>query len=312
MVETPYGSANGDDVRKIRLQLQAQQEYIQQLQQRIAAQSNKIEALEAQIQQLHAIIAQKDAEIEQYSQRLQEQRYYADEEKKVYGDKVHSLQKELNAKEKEIIQLKRLLTNLQSKEQTQPTPTEDSTINQYLEKLISYYKKPTSEQFVKSLQNLIKYCTSEGTLPHRVLGVLIKSKTPLTIEEIAQQLNESAANVQRAINQLLRSENVKKLGQGYICMSSDLIDVAPDQVDWSSASAEEIFKNLSSLIFTGADKDELIEAFTAARDRLMEIGALSPLTRHAMSQQIDKMKRYPIDINEIQTLIEKWKSEIKK
>ena len=312
MVESPYGNDNlGEDPRKMKLQVQAQQQYISQLQQRIAAQSNKIEELMAQIQQLQNIIAEKDAEIEQYSQRLQEQRYYAEEEKKIRNEKEHILQKQLNEKEREIRQLKQLLANVQEAPSVQSSSI-DSELHKYIEKMITHYKRPTTEDFVQALRGLLQYCTKNGTLEQRVLGVLLNSKVPLTIEEIAQRLNEHEAKIKQAIVHLVQEENVKKIGRGYTFMSSELVQAAPDEIDWSSASPEEIFNNLSALIYVGAEQDEIINAFTSARDRLMEIGALSPLTRHAMSQQIEKMKRYPINVEELQALLEKWKNEIKR
>ncbi|MHA1778978.1 MAG: hypothetical protein ACTSYN_05325, partial [Candidatus Heimdallarchaeaceae archaeon] len=218
--------------------------------------------------------------------------------------------KQLNEKEREIRQLKQLLANVQEVQPIQSSSV-DPELNMYIEKMITHYKRPTTEDFVQALRGLLQHCTKNGTLEQRILGILLNSKVPLTIDEIAQKLNEHETKIKQAIIHLVQNENVKKIGRGYTFMSSELVQAAPDEIDWSAATPEQIFSNLSALIYAGAEQDEIINAFVAARDRLMEIGALSPLTRHAMSQQIEKMKRYPINVEELQALLEKWKNEIK-
>jgi len=315
MVHNPFDDENStDDPRKAKLRDQAQQQFIAQLQQTIANQSAKVENFEAQILEINKIIEQKDSELENYSKRLEEQRYYHEEDKKSRKDREHELTKLLQQKELEIKKLKE--TPLTPQESHFP-PQEVSTsvvgnkVNEFVEKIMAYYRKPTDDVFVHSLQGLVKHCSSQGTIEQQILGVLLKSKMPLTEENIIQQLNSDIPTINRSLFRLVQQENIKKVGQGYVIISSDFAEMTDITQNWGSLAPEQIYENLLSVVYVGGSRDELLDAFAKARDALMEMGALTTLVTHEMSQHVDKIKKYPIETQELVEIIQKWKSSIK-
>ena len=313
MVHNPYDDANSsDDPRKAKLRDQAQQQFIAQLQQRIANQSAKIEELENHIQTINAVINEKNSELEGYSQRLEEQRYYHEEDKKSRKDREHELTKTLQQKELEVKKLKE--TPAPQMEATFPVVEATSVgnqINEFLEKLMAYYKQPTNDAFVLSIRDLIKYCGSQGTVEQQILGLLLQSEMPMTEEDLVQRLNADVPTVNRSLFRLTQKENVKKVGQGYVIISSDFAEMTDISKNWSSLAPEHIYENLLSVVYVGGSREDLIDAFTKARDALMEMGALSTLATHEMSQQVDRIKKHPVEIQELVDTIEKSKSMIK-
>ncbi|MHA1345544.1 MAG: hypothetical protein ACTSVO_04650 [Candidatus Heimdallarchaeaceae archaeon] len=315
MVHNPFDDENSsDDPRKAKLRDQAQQQFIAQLQQRIANQSAKVEELEVQILEINKIIGQKDSELEDYSKRLEEQRYYHEEDKKSRKDREHELTKLLQQKELEINKLKE--TPIAPQEPSFPTQEASTSVvgnkvNEFVEKIIAYYKKPTSDVFVYSLQDLVKHCSSQGTIEQQILGLLLKSEMPMTEESIIQQSNSDVPTINRALFRLVQQENVKKVGQGYVIISSDFAEMTDVTRNWGSLAPEQIYENLLSVVYVGGSREELLDAFAKARDALMEMGALTTLVTHEMSQQVNKVKNYPIETQELVEIIQKWKSSIK-
>ncbi len=315
MVHNPFDDENSsDDPRKAKLRDQAQQQFIVQLQQRIANQSAKVEELEAQMLEVNKIIDQKDSEIENYSKRLEEQRYYHEEDKKSRKDREHELTKLLQQKELEIKKLKE--TPVPSQESSFPaqeasTLVVGNKVNELVEKIMSYYRKPTNDIFVQSLQDLVKHCSSQGTIEQQILGALIKSEMPLIEETIIQQLNSDIPTINRALFRLVQQMNIKKVGQGYVIISSDFAEMTDVSLNWGGLAPEQVYENLLSVVYVGGSREELLDAFAKARDALMEMGALTTLVTHEMSQQADRIKNYPIETQELVDLIQKWNSAIK-
>ncbi len=314
MVHNPFDDENStDDPRKAKLRDQAQQQFITQLQQNIANQSAKIEELEAQILEIKEIINQKDSELEEYSKRLEEQRYYHEEDKKSRKDREHELTKLLQQKELEIKKLKEAPIPQESSFPAQEVSTSvvGNKVNEFVEKIMAYYRKPTNDVFVRSLQDLVKHSSSQGTIEQQILGVLLKSKMPLSEEHIMQQLNPEVPTINRSLFRLVQQENIKKVGQGYVIISSDFAEMTDITQNWGSLAPEQIYENLLSVVYVGGSREELLDAFAKARDALMEMGALSTLVTHEMSQHVDKIKKYPIETQELVEIIQKWKSAIK-
>ena len=315
MVHNPFDDENSsDDPRKAKLRDQAQQQFIAQLQQRVANQSAKVEEVEAQMLEVNKIIDQKDSEMENYSKRLEEQRYYHEEDKKSRKSREHELTKSLQQKELEIKKLKE--TPIPSQESSFPaqetsTPAVGNKVNEFVEKIMAYYRKPTNDVFVQSLQDLVKHCSSQGTIEQQILGVLIKSEMPLIEEKIIQQLNSDIPTINRALFRLVQQENIKKVGQGYVIISSDFAEMTDVSLNWGGLAPEQIYENLLSVVYVGGSREELLDAFTKARAALMEMGALTTLVTHEMSQQADRIKNYPIETQELVEIIQKWKSVIK-
>ena len=315
MVHNPFDDENSsDDSRKAKLRDQAQQQFIVQLQQRIANQSAKVEELEAQMLEINKIIDQKDSEIENYSKRLEEQRYYHEEDKKSRKDREHELTKLLQQKELEIKKLKEAPNPPQVSSfpaQEASTSVVGNKVNELVEKIMAFYKKPTNDIFVHSLRDLVKHCSSQGTIEQQILGALINSEMPLIEENIIQQLNSDVPTISRALFRLVQQENVKKVGQGYVIVSSDFAEMTDVTRNWGSLTPEQIYENLLSVVYVGGSREELLDAFAKARDALMEMGALTTLVTHEMSQQVDRVKNYPIETQELVEIIQKWKSAIK-
>ncbi len=315
MVHNPFDNENSsDDPRKAKLRDQAQKQFIAQLQQRIANQSAKVEEVEAQMLEVNKIIVQKDSEIENYSKRLEEQRYYHEEDKKSRKDREHELTKLLQQKELEIKKLKETpIPHQQSSFPAQEASTSvvGNKVNEFVEKIMAYYRKPTDDVFIHSLQDLVKHCSSQGTIEQQILGALIKSEMPLIEENIIQQLNSDIPTINRALFRLVQQENIKKVGQGYVIISSDFAEMTDVTRNWGSLAPEQIYENLLSVVYVGGSREELLDAFAKARDALMEMGALTTLVTHEMSQQVDRVKNYPIETQELVEIIQKWKSAIK-
>ena len=315
MVHNPYDSEDTtDDPKKAKLRDQAQQQFITQLQQRIANQTAEIEDLHQQISQVQQGTSLKDQELKEYSSRVEEERMWFERDKKARDDREYELQKLVQEKEVEIQKLKdaSATAQVQAMEvqsvQTQSLSIVTTQINDYIEKLMAYFQKPTNENFVQALQDLIEYGGSEGTLDQKILGFLLKADMPKTESEIVQTLLAQPQEVSKAIFRLEQKENIKKVGRGYSVISSDFAEMAEITQNWKSLSPEQIFENLMSVVYVEADKQELIIAFTNARDALMEMGALSTIKTHEMSQTIERLKRHPIDKNELAELLQKWNS----
>jgi len=312
MVHNPFDTEDStDDPRKAKLREQAQKEFITQLQQRIANQTAALEDLQKQIIDFNTVIAQKDQELVGYSKRVEEERLYFEQDKKARSDREYELQNIVKEKEKEIEQLKNI--------QVVPAPIPDIIVekkvdlsdptNDYISKMMSFFKKPTNEIFVDSLTNLIEHSGDNGTDEQKILGVLLKNEMPQTEEDIIQKTKLDPQEVNRALFRLVQKENVKKVGKGYVVMSSNFAEMADISQNWGGLAPEQIFENLLSVVYVGSNREELIEAFTKARDALMEMGALTTNKRHELSQLLEKIKRHPIESQELINNIQQWKSE---
>ncbi len=314
MVFNPYDSDDSnDDPRKAKLREQAQKEFISQLQQRIAVQSAKIEELDADIQKLNIVINDKDQELANYSNRVEEERMFFEKDKKARSDREHELQKNVQQLELEVEKLKQ--------EPSAPVPSIAATIestppiqaavsdktNDLIAKLMAYFKKPTNDAFVLSLRDLIEYSGKEGTVDQKILGLLLKAEKPLSEEHIIQELILDPNQINRAIFRLLQKENIKKVGQGYVVSSSDFAEMTDVTQDWRSLPPEQVYENLLSVVYVGSDREDLVSSFTKARDALMESGALTTLKTHEISQLIERIKKYPIESQELIDIIQKWK-----
>ena len=315
MVFNPYDSDDSnDDPRKAKLREQAQKEFISQLQQRIAVQSAKIEELDADIQKLNTVITDKDQELANYSGRVEEERMFFEKDKKARSDREHELQKTVQQLELEIEKLKQappapvqsIAATIESTPQVQPIISDKT--NDLIALLMAHFKKPTNDAFVLSLRDLIEYSGKEGTVDQKILGLLLKAEKPLSEEHIIQQLILDPNSINRAIFRLLQKENIKKVGQGYVVSSSDFAEMTDVTQDWRSLPPERIYENLLSVIYVGSDREDLVTSFTKARDALMESGALSTLKIHEISQLIEKIKKYPIESQELIDIIQKWKN----
>jgi hypothetical protein len=315
MVFNPYDSEDSnDDPRKAKLREQAQKDFIAQLQQRIAAQSAKIEELAADIQKLNIVIREKDQELANYSKRVEEERIFFEKDKKARSDREHELQKTVQTLELEIEKLKEqppapvqpIVAEIES-----PPPVKSTLpdrANDLISKLMAYFKKPTHDSFVLSLRDLIEYSGSDGTIDQKILGLLLKTEKPLSEESIIQQLMLDPNQINRAIFRLLQKETIKKVGQGYVVASSDFAEMTDVTQDWKSLPPERIYENLLSVVYVGSDREDLVTSFTKARDALMESGALTTLKTHEISQTIEKIKKYPVESQELISIIQKWKN----
>ncbi|MFW9852392.1 MAG: hypothetical protein ACFFDS_05595 [Candidatus Thorarchaeota archaeon] len=312
MVHNPFDTEDStDDPRKAKLREQAQKEFIAQLQQRIANQTAAIEELQKQIVDLNAVIAQKDQELTKYSSRVEEERLYFEQDKKARGDREYELQNLLKEKEKEVEQLKNrqipsapVAEVIVEKKDDLSDPTND-----YISKMMSFFKRPTNEIFVEALTNLIEHSGENGTDEQKILGVLLKEEMPQTEEDITQKTSLNPQEVNRALFRLVQKENVKKVGKGYVLISSDFAEMTDVSQNWGGLAPVQIFENLLSVVYVGSNREELVEAFTKARDALMEMGALTTTKRHELSQLLEKIKRYPIESQELIDTIQTWKSE---
>ncbi|MCG3221939.1 MAG: hypothetical protein H7641_11220 [Candidatus Heimdallarchaeota archaeon] len=315
MVFNPYDSEDSnDDPRKAKLREQAQKEFISQLQQRIAVQSAKIEELEADIQKVNIVITEKDQELVNYSNRVEEERMFFEKDKKARSDREHELQKNVQQLELEVEKLKQeppapVQSIAATIESTPPiqAAVSDKT-NDLIAKLMAYFKRPTNDAFVLSLRDLIEYSGKEGTIDQKILGLLLKAEKPLTEEHIIQELILDPNQINRAVFRLIQKENIKKVGQGYVVSSSDFAEMTDVTQDWKSLPPEQIYENLLSVIYVGSDREDLVTSFTKARDALMESGALTTLKTHEISQLIERIKKYPIESQELIDIIQKWKS----
>ncbi|MHA2256287.1 MAG: hypothetical protein ACXAAM_09455 [Candidatus Heimdallarchaeaceae archaeon] len=224
MVFNPYDSDDSnDDPRKAKLREQAQKEFINQLQQRIAVQSAKIEELDADIQKLNIVITDKDQELANYSNRVEEERIFFEKDKKARSDREHELQKSVQQLELEIEKLKQAPSApVQSIAATieSPPPTQagvsDNT-NDLIARLMAYFKKPTNDVFVLSLRDLIEYSGKEGTVDQKILGLLLKAEKPLFEEHIIQQLILDPNSINRAIFRLTSSERKYQKSRPRLC-----------------------------------------------------------------------------------------------
>ncbi|MHA2357939.1 MAG: hypothetical protein ACXABK_04140 [Candidatus Heimdallarchaeaceae archaeon] len=310
MVFNPYDSHEADDdPRKAKLKAQAQEQFIAQLQQRIANQSGEIENLQAEIQRLNNVISEKIHEIETYSKRVEEERMFFEQDKKARSDREYELQKKIQQVELEAEKIK---ANAQVRPQTiepvvQIESQSSSKINDYIEILMSNFRKPTNDSFVVNLKNLIDYSGQNGTIDQRILGILLNSEMPQTEEKITERLNTDPNQVNRALFRLLQKETIKKVGKGFVVISSNFAEMTDIQQNWKSLPADQIYANLLSILYVSSDKDDIVSAFTNARDALMESGALSSVKTHELSQLIEKIKRHSINTQELVEKIQEWK-----
>jgi len=316
MVFNPYDNEDSsDDPKKAKLRNQAQQDYITQLQQRIANQSNKIEELQIEISKLNEIIASKAQDAENYSLRIQEEREFFEQDKKARSDREYDLTKQLQQKE---IELKKA----QEEPGTSypPTPaisqTEDaspvqedktSQLDNYVDSLMAYYKKPTNETFINSLRDMIIYSSTKGTVDQQILGLLLKAEKPLTEEELKQRINVDPQQITRALFRLQQKVHIKKVGRGFTVISSEFAEMTDISTNWGGLTVERIYENLLSVVYVESNPAELMDAFIKARDALMDMGALSTSKRHEMSQILEKLKRHPITSEELTSKIQEWK-----
>ena len=315
LVFNPYDTEDSkDDPTKAKLRSQAQEQFIQQLQQRIAAQSSKIEELQAEIIKLQHIIQSKDGEIEGYSKRIEEERMFFEEDKKARNDREYELQKLVQQKE---IEIKKLQENAPSNSFTPPTPLQESSVfevpeidlgpvNNFVDTLMAYYKKPTDDIFVTSLRDIVIHCSEKGTTDQQVLGVLLKAEKPLIEEEIKQKIQSDPQDISRAIFRLLQRNLIKKVGRGFAVISSEFAEMTDISKNWGSLTSDQVYQNLLSVVYVESDKDELVQAFTKARDALMEMGVLATQRRHEISQIIEKIKRHPFTNKELTETIKSW------
>jgi hypothetical protein len=318
MVFNPYDNEESkDDSKKAKLRTQAQEQFIQQLQQRIAAQSNKIEELQVEISKLNQIIQNKDSELEGYSKRVEEERMFFEQDKKARNDREYELQKMVQQKE---IELQKLKENVPSTSFTPSSPAVETgvselpeipeidlgPVNDFVDTLMAYYKKPTDDVFVTSLRDLVIHCSEYGTPDQLILGILLKAEMPLTEDEIKQKIQIEPQDISRAVFRLLQKNFIKKVGRGYAVISSEFAEMTDISKNWGSLTPEQVYENLLSVVYVESDKDELIKAFTKARDALMEMGVLATSRRHEISQIIEKIKRHPFTNNELTETIKTW------
>ncbi len=319
MVFNPYDTEDSsDDPKKAKLRNQAQQDFIAQLQQRIANQSNKIEELQIEISKLNEIISVKGQEIEKYSLKMQEEREFFELDKKSRSDREYDLTKQLQQKDIELMKAQ----EVSSTTSYPPTPTysqieelstvqeeKTSQVDNYIESLMAYYKKPTNEVFVNSLRDMIIYCSTKGTVDQQILGLLLKAKKPLTEEELKQRINVDPQQISRALFRLEQKIHIKKVGRGFTVISSEFAEMTDISTNWGGLTVERIYENLLSVVYVESNPGELMDSFIKARDALMEMGALSTGKRHEMSQIIEKLKRHPITSEELTSKIQEWKDE---
>lgn len=309
MAQSPYGT-DGDetDIRRIKLQMQALNTQLQQLQHRISSQSSNIEELHGQIEELQQVIQKKDETIKEYKNALREQeKVYASAQKRFEEEK-EELLKKLKDKDQTI-------TNLETRHDAQLREFDQKRmkkleVNNYIDTLIAYYKKPTSEEFLDSLITLVKYCSDEGTPEQRVLGKIIQTNLPVKSDYILEQVAMDEGRVNRILETLKERNLIKKAGQGYLPLTSEFADVTNVSDDWSGFSAIEAIKNLKSLIMVGTEHETLSEAFVNVRDLLMQKGLLAPMDLHRFSRIINNLKRRPMDPNELIEVVEQIESKV--
>ncbi len=309
MVQTPYGDNidGSNDARKLKLQLQAQEQYMSQLQQKIANQSNAIEQLQEKIKVLEEELKRKEEEIANYSKRLQEERYWKEEDAKARDERERELKQLLRQREVEIDQLKQANIRQPKFEKEKSFSPSSNQLETYVSTLLAYYAKPTSDDFVNALNNLIKFSMRNGTVAQKILGTLHKAPLPKAVNEIATAINESVNDVDRELFNLEKKGLVKKVGNAYVSITSDYAEATNlEQQDWEALNPKDILKQLKTIVMVSSDKDQVLKAFNKARDTLMETGALTPLMTHAMSRQIDKIRRYPLDTEELIKSIDEW------
>ncbi len=315
MVFNPFDNEDSkDDSKKAKLRNQAQEQFIQQLQQRIAAQSSKIEELQVEISKLNQVIQNKDSELGIYSKKVEEERMFFEQDKKARDDREYELQKIVQQKE---IELKKVQESAPTTTFTPPTPPVDSSVsdipeidlgpvNNYVDTLMAYYKKPTDDIFVTSLRDLVIHCSENGTPDQLILGILLKAEMPLTEEELKQKIRIEPQDISRAVFRLLQKNFIKKVGRGYAVVSSEFAEMTDISKNWGGLTPEQVYENLLSVVYVESDKDELVLAFTKARDALMEMGVLATSRRHEISQIIEKIKRHPFTNNELTETIKTW------
>jgi len=314
MVLNPYDNEDSsDDSKKAKLRNQAQQDYIAQLQQRIANQSNKIEELQVEISKLNALIRAKDQELETYSMKVQEEREFFEEDKKARSDREYELTKKLQQKEMELRKAQEQPSipypvSVQIQEEVDSVKEEQVTqLDNYVEILMAYYKKPTNEMFVNSLRDMIIYCSTKGTIEQQILGFLLKAEKPLTEDELKQKINVEPQTVTRALFRLEQKNHIKKVGRGFSVISSEFAEMTDISTNWGGLTTERVYENLLSVVYVESDSNELIKAFTKARDALMEMGELSATRRHELSQILEKLKNNRITNEELTSKILEWK-----
>ena len=317
MVFNPYDNEDSsDDPKKAKLRNQAQQDYIAQLQQRIANQSNKIEELQIEISKLNEVINAKNQDIENYSLRIQEEREFFEQDKKARSDREYDLTKQLQQKE---IELKKSLEQPSTSYPPTPAfsqpeeipPVQEEKISQldnYVETLMAHYKKPTNELFVNSLRDMIIYCSTKGSLDQQILGLLLKADKPLTEEELKQRISIDPQQISRAIFRLEQKTHIKKVGRGFTIISSEFAEMTDISTNWGGLTVERVYENLLSVVYVESNTAEIIDAFTKARDALMEMGALSATRRHDLSQILERLKRNQISSKELTNKIQEWKN----
>lgn len=319
MVQNPFDDENSkDDPKKAKLRSQAQQQFIQQLQQRIANQSNRIEELQVEISKLNQVIQNKDLEIQKYSKKVEEERMFFEQDKKARSDREYELQKIVQQKELEINKLQKSLPQATI---SPPTPLHEPSsessvsnipeldlgpVNNFVDTLMAYYKKPTDDIFVSSLRDLAIHCSESGTTDQQVLGLLLKAEMPMTEDEIKQKLQIEPQDISRAIFRLTQKNFIKKVGRGFAVISSEFAEMTDISKNWRGLTPEQVYENLMSVVYVESDKNELIQAFTKARDALMEMGILATQRRHEISQIIEKIKRHPVTNNELTETIKSW------
>lgn len=313
VVRTPYG-ADGEeenDVRRMKLQMQAQEQYMSQLQQRISHQSNMIENLNAEIAKLKQVIQQKDEEIERYSKRMEEERYWKEQDAQARDERENELKLKIRNLEIEIDRLKKeTFGKPKESESFTPVHIETGEIENFLEELVTYYSKPTDDKFVTALTSLVQYCKKNGTASQRILGILSSSTLPKNSESLANKLGVEKKKIDQLLFNLERKGLIKQIGEGYALITSSLVQETNIEEDWENVEPMKVFDNLKTIVTVSRDKEQIIKAFDKARDALMEASVLSPFMRHNMSQLIEKMRRKPIDVEEILKTIDEWKEKL--
>ncbi|OLS32016.1 MAG: hypothetical protein HeimAB125_13190 [Candidatus Heimdallarchaeota archaeon AB_125] len=315
MVFNPYDNEDSkDDSKKAKLRTQAQEQFIQQLQQRIAAQSSKIEELQVEISKINQVIQSKELELEGYSKKVEEERMFFEQDKKARDDREYELKKMVQQKE---IDLTEAQETSPSTSFTPPTPPIETSVsevpeldlgpvNNYVDTLMAYYKRPTDDVFVTSLRDLVIHCSENGTPDQLILGILLKAEMPLTEDELKQKIRIEPQDITRAVFRLLQKNFIKKVGRGYAVISSEFAEMTDISKNWGGLTPEQVYENLLSVVYVESDKDELVQAFTKARDALMEMGVLATARRHEISQIIEKIKRHPFTNNELTETIKSW------
>jgi len=212
MVFNPYDNEDSkDDSKKAKLRTQAQEQFIQQLQQRIAAQSSKIEELQVEISKINQVIQSKELELEGYSKKVEEERMFFEQDKKARDDREYELKKMVQQKEIELTEAQETSPSTSFTPPTPPIETSVSEIpeldlgpvNNYVDTLMAYYKRPTDDVFVTSLRDLVIHCSENGTPDQLILGILLKAEMPLTEDELKQKIRIEPQDITRAVKRLV-------------------------------------------------------------------------------------------------------------